>query len=108
MSIVVHLAAIIALLSGFSDTPQQHRGSTYQEAAEMCGVTLLKVWNNSGEPTDVIMFGDYRHLPEFGDSTVFVSFDPQPDKFRVTRRRPGQVYHTSVTSAVTVERVPCE
>lgn len=80
-------------------------GTTSQRAFERCGETHLTVRNNLTEPIEVIMFGRYEYLLA-GESTVFWT-NEEVEADRVTRRRIGQHYHTSVTSAFEVEQREC-
>ena len=80
-------------------------GTTSQEAFSRCGETHLTVRNNTAEPVHAIMFGEYRLIEPSG-SVVFWTDEPVAVD-RVTRRREGQVYHTSVTSRFSTEERPC-
>lgn len=95
------MLTILAMLLLFGS----QSGTTSQTAFERCGETHLTVSNNTTDWVDVIMFGDYGALPPEG-STVFWTNEPVTVD-RVMRRRPGQAYHTSVTSVFGVEQREC-
>ena len=97
MSLLVALASLLLSVSS--------SGTTSQTAFERCGETHLTVTNNTSDWVDVIMFGRYQALPPY-ESAVFWT-DETVTVDRVTRRRPGQVYHTSVTSAFGIEARGC-
>ena len=80
-------------------------GSTTQAAFERCGETHLTVANDTVETVWVKMFGSYAQL-EPGESAVFWTDKPVTVD-RVTRKRRGQVYHTSVTSVFVTELRAC-
>jgi hypothetical protein len=80
-------------------------GTTSQVAFERCGETHLTVANDTTETVWVKMFGRYARL-EPGEFTVFWTNEPV-EVDRVTRKRAGQVYHTSITSVFVIERRPC-
>jgi len=94
------LVALASLLLSVSSS-----GTTSQTAFERCGETHLTVTNNTSDWVDVIMFGEYQALPPYA-SCVFWTDEPVTVD-RVTRRRPGQVYHTSITSVFTTETRAC-
>lgn len=93
------LLAVVALLLSTSS------GTTSQTAFERCGETHLTVVNNTSDWVDVIMFEQYQALPPLG-SAVFWTDEPVIED-RVMRRRPGQVYHTSITSVFAVQQRAC-
>lgn len=80
-------------------------GTTSQVAFERCGETHLTVANDTVETVWVKMFGGYARL-EPGESAVFWTNEPV-DVDRVTRKREGQMYHTSVTAVFVTERRVC-
>lgn len=96
-AMTVLVAALLALASW--------SGTTSQTAFERCGETHLTVTNNTSDWVEVLMFGDYRSIPA-GGSAVFWTNEPVTVD-RVVRRRPGQQYHDSVTSAFSTERREC-
>ncbi len=94
------LTLFVALLA-FSTSS----GTTSQTAFERCNETHLTVTNNTTDWVDAIMFGKYDALPPEG-TVVFWTNEPVTVD-RVMRRGPGQMYHTSVTSAFSVEQREC-
>lgn len=80
-------------------------GSTTQTAFERCGETHLTVANDTVETVWVKMFGAYARL-EPGEFTVFWTDQPV-EVDRVTRKRRGQEFHTSVTSIFVTEQRAC-
>ncbi len=94
------LTLLVALLA-FSTSS----GTTSQTAFERCNETHLTVTNNTTDWVDVIMFGEYGAIRPEG-RVVFWTDEPVTVD-RVVRRRPGQVYHTSITSSFSVEQREC-